>query len=45
MHANYQISFFWKLQNLKQKESSVTEYTEELYKLSIRSVYSKDEIE
>ena len=45
MPVDYQISLFEKLQNLKQKEYSVTEYTEEFYKLNIRSEHSEDEIE
>lgn len=45
MPTNYQISLFRKLHNLKQKESSVTEYTKEFYKLNIRFGHSKDEIE
>jgi hypothetical protein len=34
---DYQITLFWRMQNLRQKMMSVKEYTEELYKINIRA--------
>lgn len=45
MVTNYQVNLFWKLQNLKQKESSMKEYTKAFYKLNIRFRHIDDEIE
>lgn len=44
MPDDYQVNLFWKLQNLKHKESSVKEYTEAFYRLNIRSRNVDDEI-
>ena len=33
---DYQITLFWRMQNLRQKLMSVKEYTEEFYKINIR---------
>ena len=35
--ADYELELFKKLQNLKQKDMTVKDYTEEFYKLTIRS--------
>ena len=35
--TNYELELFKKLQNLKHKDISVVDYTEEFYKLTIRS--------
>ena len=35
--ADYEIELFKRLQNLKQKDMTVKDYTEEFYKLTIRS--------
>ena len=37
MPKDYQINLFRKLQNLRQKGMTVKEYTEEFYKLNIRT--------
>lgn len=42
---NYQVDLFLKLKNLRQKESSVKEYTKSFYKLNIRSRHVDDEVE
>ena len=34
---DYQINLFRKLQNLRQKEMTIKEYTEEFYRLNIRT--------
>jgi hypothetical protein len=34
---DYQITLFWRMQNLRQKLMSVNEYTEEFYKINIRA--------
>jgi hypothetical protein len=33
---DYQITMFWRIQNLRQKMMSVKEYTEEFYRINIR---------
>ena len=37
LSTDYQVSLLRKIQNLKQKDMTVKEYTEELYRLDIRS--------
>ena len=39
---NYQLSLFRKIQNLRQKQLIVKEYTEEFYKVNIRAGYVED---
>ena len=34
---DYQITLFWRMQNLRQKLNTVKEYTKELYKINIRA--------
>lgn len=45
MLASYQVNLFQKLQNLRQKESSVKEYTKAFYMLNIRSKHVDDQVE
>ena len=37
IHIDYELELFKKLQNLKQKDMTMKDYTEEFYKLTIRS--------
>ena len=41
----YQVSLWRKMQNLKQKDITVKEYTEKLYRLDIRSGHVDDDVE
>lgn len=43
--ADYQVSLLRKMQNLKQKDMTVKEYTEEFYRLDIRSGHVDDDVE
>lgn len=43
--SDYQVSLLRKLQNLKQRDTSVKKYTEELYRLDIKSGHMDDEVE
>lgn len=45
MPKDYHLNLFKKMQNLKQKGMSVKEYTEEFYKLSIRTRHAEDDLE
>ena len=45
--ADYELELFKKLQNLKQKDMTMKDYTEEFYRLTIRSAHrelSKDKV-
>ncbi|KAH9292214.1 hypothetical protein KI387_042602, partial [Taxus chinensis] len=42
---DYEVNLFKKLQNLRQKELSVKEYTEEFYRLTIRSGHIEEDLE
>ena len=42
---NNQVSLLRKMQNLKQKNMTVKEYTEEFYRLDIRSEHMDDDVE
>jgi hypothetical protein len=42
---DYQITLFWRMQNLRQKLMSEKEYTEEFYKLSIRAGHHESDDE
>ena len=47
IHANYDLELFKKLQNLKQKDMTMKDYTKEFYKLTIQSWHrelSKDKV-
>ena len=43
--ADYQVSLLRKMQNLKQKDMTVKEYTKELYRLDIRYKHVDDDVE
>ena len=43
--ADYQVSLLIKIQNLRQKDMTLKEYTEELYRLDIRSRHVDDDVE
>ena len=43
--TDYQVSLFRKMKNLKQKDMTVKEYTEEFYNLDIRSGHVDDDVE
>lgn len=43
--VEYQVILLRKMQNLRQKDMSVKEYTEEFYKLDIKSRHVDDEVE
>ena len=45
LFADFQVSLFRKMQNLKQKDMTVKEYTEEFYRLDIRFGHVDDEVE
>jgi hypothetical protein len=38
---DYQITLFWRMQNLRHKSMSMKEYTKEFYKLNIRAGHCK----
>ena len=42
---DYQVSLLRKMQNLKQKDMTVKEYTKEFYRLDIRSGHVDDDVE
>ena len=42
---DYQVSLLRKMQNLKQKDMTMKEYTEEFYRLDIRSGHVDDDVE
>jgi hypothetical protein len=42
---DYQITLFQRMQNLRQKLSSVKEYTEEFYKINIRAGHRESDDE
>jgi hypothetical protein len=42
---DYQITLFWRMQNLRQKLMSVKEYTEEFYKMNIRAEHQESDDE
>lgn len=42
---DYQLSLFKRLQNLRQRETDIKEYTEEFYKLTIRVGHVEDDPE
>jgi hypothetical protein len=42
---DYQITLFWRMQNLRQKLMSVKEYTEEFYRINIRAVHRESDDE
>jgi hypothetical protein len=42
---DYQITLFWRMQNLRQKLMSVKEYTEEFYRLNIKAGYRESDDE
>jgi hypothetical protein len=42
---DYQITLFQRMQNLRQKLSSVKEYTEEFYKINIRAGHQESDDE
>ena len=42
---DYQVSLFRKMQNLKQRDMSVKEYTKDFYRLDIRSGHMDDDVE
>ena len=41
IHKDYQITLFWRMQNLRQKLMTVKEYTEEFYKINIRACHQE----
>ena len=43
--ADYQVNLLRKMQNLKQKDMTMKEYTEEFYRLDIRSGHVDDDVE
>lgn len=43
--CDYQINLVRRMQSLRQKDSSIKEYTEELYRLGIRSRHDEDDVE
>ena len=43
--ANYQVSWLRKMQNLREKDMIVKEYTDEFYRLDIRSKHVDDDVE
>ena len=43
--TDYQVIFLRKMQNLKQRDMTVKEYTEEFYRLDIRSRHVDDDVE
>ena len=43
--AHYQVNLLRRMQNLKQKDMSVKDYIEELYRLNIRTRHVDDEVE
>ena len=43
--TNYHVSLLRKMQNLRQKDMTVKEYTEEFYRLEIRSRHLDDDVE
>jgi hypothetical protein len=42
---DYQITLFWRMQNLRQNLMSVKEYTEEFYRISIREGHQESDDE
>jgi hypothetical protein len=42
---DYQITLFWRMQNLRQKMMLVKEYTEEFYKLNINAGHRESDDE
>ena len=42
---DYQVSLLRKMQNLRQKDMTVKEYTKEFYRLDIRSGHVDDDVE
>ena len=43
--THYQVNLLRKMQNLKQKDMTMKEYTEEFYRLDIRSGHMDDDVE
>ena len=43
--ADYQVSLLRKMQNLRQRDMTVKEYTKEFYRLDIRSRHVDDDVE
>ena len=43
--TDYQVSLLRKMQNLKQKDMTMKEYTKEFYRLDIRSRHVDDDVE
>lgn len=43
--VDYQVNLIRKMQNLREKDMSVKEYTEEFYRLDIRSGHVDDDVE
>ena len=43
--ADYQVSLLRKMQNLRQKDMTVKEYTKEFYRLDIKSIHMDDDVE
>ena len=43
--VDYQVSLLRKMQNLRQKDMTVKEYTEDFYRLDIRSGHVDDDVE
>jgi uncharacterized protein YjbK len=42
---DYQITLFWRMQNLRQKLMTMKEYTEEFYRLNIRAEHRESDDE
>jgi hypothetical protein len=42
---DYQITLFWRMQNLRQKLMSVKEYTKEFYKINIKAGHQESDDE
>jgi hypothetical protein len=45
IRKDYQITLFWRMQNLRQKMMLVKEYTEEFYKLNINAGHRESDDE
>lgn len=43
--ADYQVSLLRKMQNLRQRDMTMKEYTKEFYRLDIRSSHVDDDVE